>query len=291
MNLRNMSNLSQRLIVGTASTFIMFLSIFLSWEKTTRPFFVLLIAGIIGCALYEFYAIAINKKYYPLRSCSIGCSALYVLATFLSTQSPLFHALPLFVLYFTLIIVFAFFFVQGEHPLPTIAITLFGLAYITLPLSFMISINYFFPENSTQDGRLWLSYLLIVTKMTDTGAYIAGKIFGKNKITPYISPSKTFEGAIGGFLATTATSVLFCIITGAFFPKPLDLSLSQSLFLGMLIATIAQFGDLAESLLKRDGHVKDSNQLPGLGGVLDMFDSLIFTAPLVYFFLISTHIR
>lgn len=291
MNLRNMSNLNQRLIVGALSTFIMFLSIYLSNEKAGRPFFILLISGIIGCALNEFYAIAINKKYYPLRACAIACSTLYVIATFLAIQTPLFQPLPQLVLYLSLMIFFVIFFVKGEQPLATIGITLFGLAYLTLPLSFLISINYFFPESSTQDGRLWLSYLLIVTKMTDIGAYIAGKNFGKYKITPYISPSKTVEGAIGGFLAATATSVLFCTITGSLFPKPLFLSLGQSLFLGALIGTIAQFGDLAESLLKRDGKVKDSNQLPGLGGVLDIADSLIFTAPLVYFFLIYTHIE
>lgn len=292
MNLLKMSNLNQRIIVGALSTFVMFLFIYLSWDTVTRPIFVLLIAGIVGCALYEFYAIAINKKFYPLRNCAIAGSIIFVIATFLSTQTqtPIFHTLPQLVLYLTLIAVFAIFFVKGAQPLPTIAITLFGLAYVTLPLSFLISINYFFPENSSQDGRLWLSYLLIVTKMTDIGAYIAGKNFGKKKITPYISPSKTLEGAIGGFVAGVIASVLFCYITGSIFPKPLSLSLGQSSLLGALIGIVAQFGDLAESLLKRDGNVKDSNQLPGLGGVLDIADSLIFTAPLVYFFLIYTPI-
>src|SRR5262249_52359659 len=93
------------------------------------------------------------------------------------------------------------------------------------------------------------------------------------------SPKKTWEGAISGFVAALGTSVLLRQLL------PLDLALWQALFLGCCISILAQFGDLAESLLKRDMNLKDSNQVPGIGGVLDILDSLVFTSPFIYLFL------
>jgi phosphatidate cytidylyltransferase len=279
MNLKMMSNLQQRLIVGSFSTFIMLLAIYLSYETYFRPFFVLIMAGVVGMALWEFYAIALNKGLHPLRHISIFCSTVYLIAIFLSTQSPAFALLPRLALLGSLILVFARFFMRGDSPFINIAITFFGMIYLTFPLAYIININYGF-----SDGRLWLIYLLIVTKMTDIGAYIAGKNFGKRKITPYISPSKTLEGAFGGFLgALLASSALW--YGSKFITLTPALSLTQSLTLGFLFGIVAQFGDLTESLLKRDGNIKDSNSLPGLGGMLDIVDSMVFTAPLLYFFL------
>lgn len=195
MNLKMMSNLQQRLIVGSFSTFMMLLAIYLSSEIYFRPFFVLIIAGVIGMALWEFYAIALNKGLNPLRHIAIFCSTAYLIAVFLSTQSPAFAILPRSTLLGSLILIFARFFVRGDSPFVNIAATFFGLIYLTFPLAYIININYSLP-----DGRLWLIYLLVVTKMTDIGAYIAGKNFGTRKITPYISPSKTLEGVFGGLL-------------------------------------------------------------------------------------------
>lgn len=287
MNLRSMSNLSQRLIVGGASTFLVFLAILLSFESLFRPIFVLLCAGGIGVALWEFYSIARAVGFDPLRKCALACSTTYCLATFLSTPHGFnLELLPQITLVGSLAVTLGYFFVRGKQPIGNSAVTLFGLLYLTLPLSTLLSIVYFFPEESAHDGRIWLIYLILSTKMTDIGAYIAGKNFGTKKIAPYISPSKTVEGSIGGFFATLLTSVLYCQATPLLFNsrEPL-LPLTTSLWLGALIGLTAQFGDLAESLLKREGKIKDSNQLPGLGGILDMMDSLVFTAPLVYFFL------
>jgi phosphatidate cytidylyltransferase len=284
MNIRSMSNLQQRLVVGALSTAVMFLAIYLSHQNYFRPAFVLLIAAITGTALWEFYSIAINKKYEPQQCIAIVCSAFYIIAAFLSTQNTAFVLLPSLTLVITLMLIFAYYFVKGEHPLVNISITLFGLAYVAFPLSCLIGINYLASSETHQDGRLWLLYLLIVTKMTDIGAYIFGKNFGQRKLTPYISPSKTFEGAFGGFLGATVASVILWYAS-QFLTSPLSLTFFQSIGLGALFGFVAQFGDLTESLLKRDGDIKDSNQLPGLGGVLDIVDSMVFTAPLLYFFL------
>lgn len=289
MTLQTMNNLTQRLIVGTLSTLLMFLAIYLSFDSLFGPVFVALIATITGVSLWEFFSIAKALKYSPLVKPAIACSTFYIFALFFHLQyAPYFQTLPLLVLFLSLIAIFAHFFFKGERPFSNIGITLFGLAYLTLPLGALISINYFFPKNSIQDGRIWLVYLLIVTKVTDIGAYAFGKQFGSKKITPYISPSKTLEGALGGLIASICASILFCSITPFLFSMnaPL-LPFFTSVWLGALLSLVAQFGDLAESLLKRDGNIKDSNQLPGLGGFLDVVDSLIFTAPLIYLFLHS----
>lgn len=287
MIIHSMSNFTQRLIVGSLSTFFMFLAIYLSFDHLFGPFFVLLIASIAGTSLWEFYSIARALNYNPLRKSAIICSCAYIVAIFLNIQyTPYLQTLPLLVMYLSLIAVFAHFFFKGDKPFLNIGITLFGLVYLALPLGTLVSINYFFPPESTQDGRIWLIYLLLVTKLTDIGAYACGKKFGSIKITPYISPSKTLEGAVGGLFASIFTSILFCYSTPFLFSmgSPL-LPFFTSVWLGALISLVAQFGDLAESLLKRDGKIKDSNQLPGLGGVLDVVDSLVFTGPLLYLFL------
>jgi phosphatidate cytidylyltransferase len=120
--------------------------------------------------------------------------------------------------------------------------------------------------------------------MTDTGAYFTGKKFGKSKLAPHISPKKTIEGALGGMVFSLLTSLCFFFISDLF-SLSMQISFMESFVLGILVGVIGQIGDLIESLLKRDGGIKDSNQLPGLGGILDVVDSLIFTTPLIYFFL------
>ena len=164
-----------------------------------------------------------------------------------------------------------------------LAITLFGIIYLTLPISCALRINYFFPEQAAQDGRLWLAYVLLVTKMTDIGAYFCGKTLGKNKLAPSISPKKTIEGALGGLGAALITSLIFTLLASTLTIFPM--SFLQSIWIGIAMSVLAQLGDLSESLLKRDAGVKDSSHLPGLGGMLDIVDSLIFTLPLMYLLL------
>lgn len=285
MKIQSMSNLAQRLIVGSLSTFVMFSAIYFSHEGYLRHLFAFLITAAIGTALWEFYAIARAVNYQPLRKCALFFSTFYLLVLYLNAQMDVsFSSLPQLALILTLISSFGYFFIKGKNPLANIGITLLGLVYLTFPLGFLISIDYLFPQDSIHDGRIWLIYLLLVTKMMDIGAYITGKTLGKRKITPFISPSKTFEGTVGGLLASVLTSILFSFILEKFYAISL-LSVPASILLSIAIGLVAQFGDLAESLLKREGNIKDSNQLPGLGGVLDVVDSLVFTAPLLYFFL------
>ena len=124
---------------------------------------------------------------------------------------------------------------------------------------------------------IWLAFL--GTWASDTFAYFAGRAWGKHRIVPNISPNKTLEGFIGGFIGTIVVGVVYSHFTG------LDMGLGA--VLSVLIGIAAPLGDLFESKLKRISGVKDSgNILPGHGGVLDRFDSILFVAPVVFFFLL-----
>lgn len=279
-------NLKQRLLFGLIGTMIFFLAIYTSYIPILKFIFVFLSIGIIACTLWEYYHLAIQKGSQPQITTGIGCSIAYILAVYLSHISHSWHFVPHLVLFMTLILGFLSYFNLQDNPLNNLAITLFGIAYITIPLSFALKINYFPFPNTFEDGRLWLVYIFTVTKMTDTGAFFFGKNFGKRKLIPHISPKKTVEGALGGLFATIATSLIFyfCFSFGRQDPF-LSISFLQSLGLGCLVSFLAQFGDLAESVLKRDAGVKDSSHLPGLGGLLDVADSLVFTLPFMYFIL------
>ena len=286
MILSTLSNLKQRLAVSSIAVLFLLLVIYFSSYPIFRPIFALAVAGAVGFAVWEYYQIAIAKQFAPLIKLGITCAVAYVFATFLYTQGIWPSLMPPIVLVGSLFLFSLYFLFHADNPLVNLAITIFGLAYLALPLSLTVDINYFFKDTTVQDGRWWLFYLLSVTKMTDTGAYFIGRFFGKHKLAPHISPKKTIEGAIGGMLFSIGISLLFAWLSNAF-PTTVKLSLSywEALWLGMAMGFVAQIGDLIESLLKRDGGIKDSNQLPGLGGMLDIVDSLIFTTPLVFFFL------
>jgi phosphatidate cytidylyltransferase len=286
MRLSKMSHLQQRLIVGGVTAALTLLLIFLSSSPVFKLLFVACTAFVAGTALWEYYQIAIIKGLKPLTRMGIVSTVIYLLAVFCRTQIEAARALPEFVLIFIFLVFFVYYFVTPDpNPMVNLAITLFGFVYVTLTLAYLIRIDYFFSNDQMQDGRWWLIYLLVVTKMTDVGGYIIGRNFGSTPLAPRISPKKTREGAIGGMVFAIVSSLLFYAIINLFDLQAMQLSLWQSLWLGALIGCIAQFGDLAESLLKRDAGVKDSSDIPGLGGMLDVVDSLIFTTPLLYLFL------
>jgi phosphatidate cytidylyltransferase len=153
-----------------------------------------------------------------------------------------------------------------------ISTTIFGILYISWFLSFMVRIRYL------AGGIGLILAVIFITKSGDIGAYFIGSRFGRTPLIPRISPKKTVEGAAGGLIFS---------LLGAFISKPfLHVSLSQLMFMGISLGVLAQLGDLSESLMKRDCQVKDSGQvLPGMGGVLDFIDSLLFTAPAFYFYM------
>jgi phosphatidate cytidylyltransferase len=166
-----------------------------------------------------------------------------------------------------------------------ISTTLFGLMYVPWLLNFIQKIN-FFPG---VDGRFYVLYFVLVTKFSDTGAYAVGSLIGRHKMIPRISPGKTWEGFGGAIFLSTVTSLVFAHFFG---DKMAGMNWRHAMVLGVLLGLTAVIGDLIESLFKREAGVKDSGGLfPGIGGILDLLDSLLFNAPIMYLYLrhILTH--
>jgi len=166
-----------------------------------------------------------------------------------------------------------------------ISTTLFGLMYVPWLLNFIQKIN-FFPN---ANGTYYVLYFVLVTKFSDTGAYALGSLLGKHKMIPRISPGKTWEGFAGAVALSTLASVLFAYFAAK---RLTGMNPIHAVLLGVLLGSAAVVGDLIESLFKREAGVKDSGKsFPGIGGILDLLDSLLFNAPLMYLYLrhVLTH--
>lgn len=161
-----------------------------------------------------------------------------------------------------------------------IAGAVFGLLYT----AFMMSFIYYTRELLNGVFLVWL--IFITSWVSDTCAYFAGSLFGKHKMTPNLSPKKSWEGAVGGILGSTIASVLY----GLFYVNHFNISYIYLIpfgFIGALGAFISMCGDLVASAIKRNNDVKDFGTIiPGHGGILDRFDSVLFTAPMVYFLIV-----
>jgi len=157
--------------------------------------------------------------------------------------------------------------------------------YVPWLFNFVQKIN-FFPG---VDGRFYVLYFILVTKFSDTGAYVVGSLIGRHKMIPRISPGKTWEGFGGAIFSSTVASLVFVHFLGDKMPGMHRL---HAVVLGVVLSMTAVIGDLIESLFKREAGVKDSGHLfPGIGGILDLLDSLLFNAPIMYLYLrhILTH--
>jgi phosphatidate cytidylyltransferase len=192
------------------------------------------------------------------------------------------------VLLFFLLTVFArqmFARLREDEPLQTMAYTLFGLLYVLWLYNFITKIIYVVPRSSAGavTGQFYVLYLIAVTKFSDMGAYLLGSAIGRHQMIPHISPQKTWEGFFGALvLSLCASLALYKLMPGHLSA----LNWTHATILGLLLGFAAVVGDLAESIIKRSTGVKDSgNLLPGIGGALDLVDSLLFTAPLLFFYL------
>lgn len=265
-----MKDLSRRL--GVVLPLFVVVIAFLYWAYV--PYFGWLIAcsmGIIGSiAVWEYEQLGKTKGVRQTLSTKTFIPFLIILSFYIQNVPML----PAWVFLAGIVALFALHFRQNEGAIVDLAFSVFGLLYIAIPMGMLIGILYGVPN---QEGRWWVIYLLTVTKITDIGGYVCGNLFGRTKLAPSISPGKTVEGAIAGLACAVAASGLFY-----FLGWPQLVGSFRWLMLGLIFGIVAQFGDLAESLLKRDANKKDSNVLPGLGGALDSFDSLLFNIPILY---------
>ncbi|MBI4465371.1 MAG: phosphatidate cytidylyltransferase [Acidobacteria bacterium] len=157
--------------------------------------------------------------------------------------------------------------------LQSVSATLFGVVYVAVPLSLLVWVC------RQPDGPYWTLFALVVIWVGDSAGFFVGKTFGKHPSAPRISPNKTWEGTAGSF----AAALLAGLVTGLYLWK--THSIVATIVLAGLLNVAGQFGDLAESALKRNAGVKDSSRLiPGHGGVLDRIDALLFAAPVLWYY-------
>jgi phosphatidate cytidylyltransferase len=237
--------------------------------------FSLLAASLIGVALFEFFNMAERKGIVVYKYIGIAIGMLVPVIIYFQLGSEGYFALEPSFIVIACLFIFVLQFIRRDssQALTSIAVTMFGLLYIAWLFSFFIKIK-FLPK-----GSLLVAFLILVTKSGDIGAYAIGRLVGRRSLIPRISPNKTVEGTIGGL----AFSIAAAALSRSYLP---ELSYHHLLTLGALLGILAQVGDLAESLLKRDCAVKDAGaNLSGFGGVLDMIDSLLFTTPIFYFYM------
>lgn len=280
------ADLKNRLLISIITIALVTVFILFSSHPIVKVMVMFLAIAIGACAMWEYVEFLKTKSIHLPYKLLVVFTTLLIFVNFLQLlnfSAPGINQIMLGLFFFA---IFIYYFSKVDEAIVHIATAFFGIVYILIPLTLMVRILYpelivSFPIN----GKLWFAYVISVTKITDIGGYFLGTRWGKSKLAPNISPGKTLVGAIGGLSFALILSLCFFVFSH-FFPEfNFHLTFIQAVILGLLLGTFGQIGDLAESLLKRDAKVKDSNSIPGVGGVLDNLDSLLFTVPIVYIFI------
>ena len=276
------------LLLGGAAIGIFF------WAPVPALFVVLLLIATL--ATREFYALlpAANIPRYPV----VGtlCGLLYLtgvwlqlnLTTLTGAQRAAIEP-ALFFLIVTVILIRQFPQTENTRPLETMAGTLMGVLYVPLMLGFFPRLLLTWGADT---GRWLIFFGVLVVKVSDIGAYFVGSTLGRHKLCPHISPKKTWEGFVGGIVASLVASLAWWQLAHGRIGA-LEFTLPHAVVLGLLLPVMGLFGDLAESVLKRAANFKDSaNYIQGMGGILDVLDSLLLTAPLLFIYvLLFLHLK
>lgn len=247
--------------------------------------------------LIEFYGMVEKRGLVCFKSWGVAAGILLMLATFIRSSGLFLHTdgpsragdfEAVILIVFVLGLCVRQFMAKGNSDgIVAVSTTLFGLMYVPWLLNFIQKIQ-FFPVEGVQ-GNFYILYFVLVTKFSDMGAYCVGSLIGKHKMIPRISPGKTWEGFGGAVVVSTGASLLFVYFAGE---RLYGMNYVHALILGVILSVSAVIGDLIESLFKREAGLKDSGKLfPGIGGILDLLDSLLFNAPLMYLYLrhVLTH--
>jgi len=268
-----LSEFIKRSLTGAVFFFLLLGSVLLSpWTL-----FALFLA-ISSIALYEYYSISILRGQTPLLKTGILAGLIILLIVFLERQS----LIPPKYLVLTMLpivgIWFAFLFIKRAEVINSLMVTITGLIYILLPLSLI----FFITRNPLTDLKYnpeILIGMLFIIWTYDTGAYISGVLLGKHKMAPSISPKKSWEGFFGGLVFAVLVGVLYARFTSL-------LNITDWIILSVIIVLTGTVGDFFESIIKREAGVKDSGKImPGHGGILDRFDSLLMVIPFVFLYL------
>ncbi len=245
-----------------------------------QPLFVLIAAAALVLGLYEFYLLAKKRQINPdVVAGYLGAAALFTVFYFNEPgQLPDLMLLQVILIVLTIGTLMAAT-MRGapfDKMISACGATILGVLYVVLLGGHLVALRTGFRQELSAD---LLSFFFLVIMGSDTGAYYVGRLLGKHKLAPSISPGKTWEGVAGGLIA----SLLMATLAHFWFFN--ELPLKVALPLAALMTVVGIFGDLTESALKRGAGAKDAaNILPGHGGVLDRLDSLLFNAPLIYYF-------
>lgn len=266
-----------RIITAAIALPILIASIYFEW---LWPLFVALGATAMVLALYEFWMLAGRRGIKPDYTIGfIGAACLFTGFFFdAPIRSPQLLLVSVVVFVIAVLAAAMLRVAPFEGFIASCGATILGVLYIVFLGGFLISLRMTFEDRPALAAHLLYFFFLIVMG-SDAGAYYVGRAFGRHKLAPTISPGKTWEGAIGGMLASLALAAL------AHYWFAQELSLKAVLPLAAAMSVLGVIGDLTESALKRSAGAKDAAQvLPGHGGLLDRLDSLLFNAPVIYYF-------
>ncbi len=279
--------MNTRLLTAVVTLPVLILSIILPSLAPQFPhtewLFLALAAFAFGAGLFEFFTL--TKKLELKADAGIaylGAAAFFVAFLFYAPRNAPDLLILTVALFLILVFITQTFRFQADFSkmLTGAGVTVLGVFYIVFLGGFIVSMRVGFNETLVPllSTKLLVFFFLIVMG-ADAGGYYIGKNFGKHKLIPKISPGKTWEGVIGSLIFSTAFAAL---ATATFFP---ELPYKLSILLAVIMSVVGLFGDLAESALKRGADVKDAAKiLPGHGGLLDRLDSLLFNAPILYYF-------
>ncbi len=262
----------ERLLTSAVMIVLTTYAIINSW------FFIIFIMALTIGGLYEFFYM-VKKKGIPIYSyVGIFIGAMIPASIYTRFELTRNWELLFIVAAFLLILLLQFARKDNSNAIVGIATTLFGVLYVAWFFSFLVKIRML----PGFQGPQLLAFIVLVTKCGDIGALLVGSRLGRHPLLPRISPNKSIEGSVGSFVFSIAAAVL----SRGLLPVELDFSLGHVALMGAFFSGIGQLGDLSESLIKRDCQMKDSGKLlPGMGGILDVIDSLLFCAPAFYLYM------
>jgi phosphatidate cytidylyltransferase len=248
------------------------------WFERLQLVFVLLVAAALMAGLYEFWILSARRDLKAMREVgTFFAVALLILFYFRAPADA--PALVVIALVALVIVALASAMLRGapfERMIGSAGATVTGVLYVVFLGGHLVALRTSFQPTL---ARHLLFFFLLVVMGSDTAAYYTGRALGRHKLAPKVSPGKTWEGAIGGMIASLAAATL------AHYWFFFELSLRAALPLAALMNVLGVVGDLTESALKRGANAKDAASiLPGHGGLLDRLDSLLFNAPLLYYF-------
>lgn len=243
--------------------------------------FIAIIVSLTMGGLYEFFSM-IRKKGIPIYSyLGIFIGVAIPLSIFTQFELTKNWELLLIVTGFLILLLMQLLREDNHNAVVGISTTLFGVLYVSWFFSFLVKIRLLLPDGG---GVGLLTFIIAVTKSGDIGALFIGKAWGRHALLAKVSPNKTVEGWAGSIIFGGVAA----LICKSCLPIGLHNSLFQVFLIGAFFSAIGQLGDISESMIKRDCNVKDSGKfMPGLGGVLDIIDSLLFAAPAFYLYISS----